>query len=208
MGNKFEQLALWYLRLNGYLTVSNFVLHPDTPGSERTDADLLAVRLPYSREVAGTTMERDDTLVRQDERIDFIIAEVKSGRCRLNGPWIKPETQNMQYVLRWFGMIKEESVVQEVARKLYENCIYEGEDWGLRLACFGSRRSERLHHNVVQITHEEAVKFMSDRFRRHADIKTSHRQWDDFVQKFYRMAVQDCLPTPEILKWLSAPADR
>lgn len=66
MGNKFEQLALWYLRLNGYLTVPNFVLHPDTPGSERTDADLLAVRFPYSGEVAGTPMRRDDILVRQD----------------------------------------------------------------------------------------------------------------------------------------------
>lgn len=202
MGNKFEQLALWYLRLNGYLTVPNFVLHPDTPGSERTDADLLAVRFPYSREVAGTPMRRDDTLVRKDGKIDFIIAEVKSGECRLNGPWTNPEPRNMQYVLRWLGMILE-SEVQEVAGELYRNQVCERGNWGLRLACFGSRRSERLHHNVVQITHEEVVKFISDRFRTHADIKTSHRQWDNFIKKFYKMAVQDRLGTTEILQWLS-----
>ena len=112
MGNKFEQLASWYLRLNGYLTVPNFILHPNTPGSERTEADLLAVRFPYSREVAGSLIERDDTLSCQDERIDFIIAEVKSGVCCLNGPWIKSKAGNMQYVLKWFGMIEEESEVR------------------------------------------------------------------------------------------------
>lgn len=206
MGNKFEQLALWYLRLNGYLTVPNFVLHPDTPGSERTDADLLAVRFAYSREVSGIPMTCDETLVRQDGKIDFIIAEVKSGECRLNGPWINPKPQNMQYVLRWLGMIPE-SEVQQVASELYRDQVCERENWGLRLACFGSRRSEHMHRNIVQITHEEVVNFISDRFKKHADIKTSHRQWDNFIKKFYTMAVQDGLDTTKILQWLSGSGD-
>ena len=62
-GNKFEQLALWYLRLNGSLMVSDLVLDPDTARSEMTDADLLAVMFPCSREVAGTLMRRNDILV-------------------------------------------------------------------------------------------------------------------------------------------------
>lgn len=152
-------------------------------------------------------MRRDDALVRQDEKIDFIIAEVKSGKCRLNGPWTNPKLENMQYVLRWLGMIPE-SEVQKVADELYRNQACERENWGLRLACFGSRRSERLHCNVVQITHDEVVTFISERFKTHADIKASHRQWDNFIEKFYRMAVQDCLGATEILQWLSGRGNR
>ncbi len=56
----------------------------------------------------------------------------------------------------------------------------------MQIACFGSQRSERLHHNVVQITREKVVMFISERFATHADIKTSHRQRDNFIEKFYK----------------------
>lgn len=203
MVNKFEQLTLWYLRLNGYFTVPNFILHPDTPGSERTDADILGVRFPYSREVAGVEMKRDDSLVRQDDKTDFIIAEVKRGVCRLNGPWTDPKLENMQYVLKWMGMVSK-SEVHKVAEDLYTNQVCEREEWGLRLVCFGNRKSRRLHRNVLQFTHEEVVQFISDRFREHVDIKTSHKQWDNFIKEFYTMAVQNHMPAKQILEWLSA----
>lgn len=203
MVNKFEQLALWYLRLNGYLTVPNFILHPDTPCSQRTDVDILGVRFPYSREVAGAgMMERDDSLVRQDEKIDFLIAEVKSGRCRLNGPWTDKRLENMHYVIRWLGMVPK-SEVSKVAEELYTNKRCEREKWGIRLVCFGKQRSKYLHENVLQLTHEQVIEFMSDRFQKHADIKSSHRQWDSFVEEFYRMAVRNQMSAEKILEWLS-----
>jgi len=46
-----EQLAYWYLRLNGFLSISNFVVHPDTGGQQRTDVDILGVRFPYRAEL-------------------------------------------------------------------------------------------------------------------------------------------------------------
>ena len=200
MSNKFEQLALWYLRLNGYLTVSNFILHPDTPGSERTDADILGVRFPNSTEVAGAKMmERDSDLMRQDGKIDFLIAEVKAGRCRLNGPWTDKRLESIHYVIRWLGMVSE-SEVAEIAREIYTNKRCEREEWGLRLVCFGEKRSNYLHENVLQITHEQVIEFMSDRFKKHADIKSSHRQWDSFIKDFYRMAVVEKLETQQILR--------
>jgi len=39
-----EKVAYWYLRLNGFLQIENFIVHPSRRGSQRTDADLLAVR--------------------------------------------------------------------------------------------------------------------------------------------------------------------
>ena len=117
MVNKFEQLAVWYFRLNGYFTVPNFILHPNTPGGQRTDADVLAVRFPHSTEVAGCKMERDSALKCSDEKIDFIIAEVKGGGCALNGPWTDPKQENMHYVIKWLGMVPEPKV-DKIAKEL------------------------------------------------------------------------------------------
>jgi hypothetical protein len=202
MVNKFEQLALWYLRLNGYLTVPNFVLHPNTPNSERTDADVLAVRFPHSTEVAGQKkMEPDSNLVNQPKKIDFIIAEVKSGVCRLNGPWTDEKRENMQYVIRWLGMAPQ-SEVPKIAEELYTNKRCEREKWDIRIVCFGKQCSKYLHGNVCQFTHEHVIGFISDRFRKHADIKSSHRQWDNFIKEFYRKAVINQMDAKQILEWL------
>lgn len=203
MINKFEQLALWYLRLNGYLTVANFILHPDTPGSERTDADILAVRFPYSSEVAGRRMEVDSKLVRRDGKTDFIIAEVKSGECRLNGLWRNEKLENMHYVLRWLGMAPD-SEVPELAKELYSSYVCKREQWNIRLVCFGNKKSQRLSANVLQFTHGEVIEFMSNRFNTYADIKTSHKQWDSFIKDFYRMAVINKMTVQQILQWLRA----
>jgi hypothetical protein len=44
-----EKVAYWYLRLNGFLQIENFYVHPAGRGGARTDADLLAVRFPYPK---------------------------------------------------------------------------------------------------------------------------------------------------------------
>ncbi len=43
---KYEQLGYWYLRLNGFLTIPNFVVHPDVGHNQETDVDILGVRFP------------------------------------------------------------------------------------------------------------------------------------------------------------------
>jgi hypothetical protein len=45
-----EKVAYWYLRLNGFFQIENFVVHPERRGGQRTDADLLAIRLPFRAE--------------------------------------------------------------------------------------------------------------------------------------------------------------
>ena len=39
-----EKVAYWYFRLNGFLQIENFVVHPERRGSQRTDADLHGLR--------------------------------------------------------------------------------------------------------------------------------------------------------------------
>ena len=61
MATKGEMFVRWYLRFNGYFSIENFVVHDAgsqpriTRGGgkipQRTECDLLGVRLPYSKEV-------------------------------------------------------------------------------------------------------------------------------------------------------------
>ena len=100
-----ESVAYWFFRLNGCLTIVNFVVHPDLtqedePRSQRTDVDILAVRFPHRCELftSGKPM-KDHKVFESTNLIDIVIAEVKHGRCNLNGPWIKKSDQNMHRIL-------------------------------------------------------------------------------------------------------------
>src|SRR5690348_6888261 len=72
--NRYELLASWYLRFNGYFTTPNFIVHKDyrkRPGG--TDADILAVRFPCSTEFQlRFKFECDPRLVVYQDKIDFL----------------------------------------------------------------------------------------------------------------------------------------
>ena len=61
MADKFERFVAAYLRLNGYFTVPNFIVHAsDDPTrvsgglvGNYTEVDTIGLRMPYSREVSG-----------------------------------------------------------------------------------------------------------------------------------------------------------
>ena len=89
-----ERLAYWYFRLNGFFTTENFIVHPDQGRDQRTDADLLVVRFAHRAENLQRPMEDDLRVVSCNTFANVIIAEVKTGECRLNGPWIDPVRRN------------------------------------------------------------------------------------------------------------------
>jgi hypothetical protein len=104
-----EKVAYWYFRLNGFLQIENFVVHPERRGSQRTDADLLAVRFPRRAE---RLFDDPNDIMADDEQglrlshdwIDVVIAEVKTNQpCTLNGPWTQPDHQNVPRVLAAIG---------------------------------------------------------------------------------------------------------
>jgi hypothetical protein len=205
MTDKFEQLATWYLRLNGYLTVPNFILHDDNKGSTRGEIDVLAVRFPYSVETAGSKwMKRDDILVPKDKKIDFIIAEIKRDKCKLNDSLTNAGRKNVPYLIKWLGMAQE-SEIEKVSDELYKNKIYEGDSWVLRVVCFGSSKAgcESLS-GVLQIMHNQVIDFISKRFKEHRECKANHDQWDDFIKCFYKKVVEAGWNAERILEWLKS----
>ena len=72
-----EQLAYWYLRLNGFLTIQNFIVHPDSGSEQRTDADVLGVRFPYRAELKPNPMVDDVPFTKVADKPFIVMVEVK-----------------------------------------------------------------------------------------------------------------------------------
>lgn len=136
---KTEHLAYWFFRLNGCLSLVNFLVHHERRGQEGTDVDILAVRFPYRRELAlsGNPMV-DHHVFEKNGKIELIIAEVKLGLCNLNGPWVNPERENMHRLLFAIGAFPKCNV-GEVAKAIYKEQFYEDDLFCCRLYALGRR---------------------------------------------------------------------
>lgn len=196
-----EQLAYWYLRLNGFLNIPNFVVHPEQGGNQRTDVDVLGVRFPYRAELfselpRSPPMQDDEPFRRLPEKTFIILAEVKAGMCSLNGPWTDPNRQNMQRVLRAVGAFPEPEV-EPVAFSLYARGCYFSQLYLVSLLCMGDRENPRVSENfpdVPQITWATALHFIHRRFRRYRRQKASHGTWDRPGRELWDCAMENRTP--------------
>lgn len=183
-----EQLAYWFLRLNGCMTITNFVVHPDFRGGQRSEVDILATRLPHRCELftSGAPME-DHPMFVEDERVDVIIAEAKRGLCSLNGPWSKPTDETIECILYSVGVVPK-ALVPEVAAALYRQEEYGSDTFRVRLLAFGGQRNDGLSPDVTQLMWDEVLAFIYDRFSRYLAVKAQHEQWDDTGNCLYHLA--------------------
>jgi len=127
---KADALGLWYFRLNGVFTIPNFVLHPDRPGSARTDADIAGVRFPCRREFPPDDGGDDEWFQRHDTMPCAILAEVKTSECAINGPWSDPARGNVNKVLSDLGLYEQDEIVS-AAEESHAHGVY----YGRRLSC-------------------------------------------------------------------------
>ena len=183
-----ETIAYWFFRLNGCATITNFVVHPDQRGSQRTDVDVLAVRFPHRAELwtSGEPMP-DHPVFHSDGRIDMIFAEVKHGLCRLNGPWTNPSDENMQRVLFAVGAFNLPRVV-EVAQALYHQAFFADDTYRVRLFAVGERKNDAIPPAAVQLTWDEILMFIFERFTSYRAQKAHHSQWDRTGTRLYDLA--------------------
>ena len=91
---KAEELAHWYLRFNGFFTISNFVVHPTRRGSQLTDGDIVGVRFPNRAEFPEGPGADDGVFRAAGSRPIFVLTEVKPTRCELNPSWFDSPTHS------------------------------------------------------------------------------------------------------------------
>jgi hypothetical protein len=190
-----ERVAYWYFRLNGFLQIENFVVHPGRRGSQRTDADLLGVRFPNRKEFLfdhDNHMQDDvDRLRLAIDRVDVIIAEIKrNGPCRLNGPWTDKDQRNVDRVLAAIGCLHKDQI-QMAATAIYETGAYCEDQLQIRLVAVGRDTSTELaerYEKVTQLTWRQVLCFIWQRFDCYRNQKTDVQQWDHIGRRLKSMA--------------------
>ena len=120
----------------------------------------------------------------EEARVDLILAEIKNGKCRLNGPWVNPERENMHRFLYAIGMFPKQKV-KAIADKLYTRHIYSDEFHQIRLIAVGNERNTDLPSDVVQLTWSDILAFVYGRFKGYSYHKADHPQWDSVGQYLY-----------------------
>ncbi len=167
-----------YLRLNGYLTLSEFeVARRISKGHYKTvtDVDIMAVRFPgdvfigdpHIESEAELLLVEDPVLQLAETTIDVVIGEVKQGPAELNAN-IKDHSvlHTMLHRIEWlYGM-----PLDEVITGLQRKAIHTGPSCGqgeirTRLVAFG--RSTTLDRNTVSLSH--IVRTMLEFMNSHED---------------------------------------
>jgi len=109
---------------------------------------------------------KDHEVFESSDLIDIVIAEVKTSYCDINGPWTNKPDENMHRVLYAIGAFKKDDVPR-VAGSLYNEGYYHDDNFRVRIFAIGSRKNSSLERdlpNVVQITWDEILGFIYDRF--------------------------------------------
>jgi hypothetical protein len=184
-----ERLAYWYFRLNGFLTTENFIVHPDQGRDQGTDADLLAVRFQYRAENMATPMQDDPRVAECSSLANILIAEVKTGRCALNGPWTDPTRHNMERVLRAIGCLDDQAISQ-ATQCLYNKGLWKAATVSVRLFAVGEEKADLMIPPSQQLTWSEIIQFSIKRFGDYKQQKSSVGQWTVDGKKLQRLALK------------------
>jgi len=174
MSDKYERFIGWYLRLNGYFTIDNFIVHaaddPTRISNDRignyTEIDILGVRMPYSREVTGCLyVANHEPLVNESERrFDVVIAEVKSGNDnRPNPVWRNGDNPiPIEYIVRFIGLHECDDEISEIASTLLSRYTYEEDDkCHIRYIVFSKVANPHWQsQGVTYITYDDIIQFL------------------------------------------------
>lgn len=126
--NHGEEAAFWYLRLNGFFPIANFVVHASGSVRHTTDSDVLAVRPPFVyEEIGGQPDDWDAFLV---ERLEFsrqvgLVCEVKTGRYEAQA--VFPEDA-VRYSIARLGMVPHDQVDQVLHALSVQPAVRIGDD--------------------------------------------------------------------------------
>ncbi len=188
-----EKIAYWFFRLNGFLTIENFLIHHEqrTRGNA-TELDLIGVRFPWRRELAmsGTRMQDYKIFEKSEKKIDLIITEVKTGKCDLNGPWTNEHSQhNMRRILFALGATQDDAI-DKAATGLSMEKYYEDDQYRFQIIAVGKHQNPSLPEKVTQITWQEIYAFIYCRLNEYRRHKASHSQWDQTGKMLYELANQ------------------
>lgn len=171
-----ESLTYWYLRLNGFFPLSNFVLHrANIENRPSADTDLLAVRFPHVyEEIGGQADDWDHERfanwgIRLDEPIALIV-EVKTGpRSSVVRAWRR---ERLMAAIQRLGIF-EPALVENLVGALQERSRIRESGWVLAKLLVSNQPS--TDGPWLNLTLGEAEEFVRRRIERYRDPKRADR---------------------------------
>lgn len=180
--NFAERLAYWYLRLNGFLPLMNFVLHRELHNT--SDADLIAVRFPHVVEAIGGQPDDWDWQFGDwgfrlaDDTIGLIV-EVKPGNLRPDRE-LERRHWRVAGAVKRLGMFPEQEA-EAVAAALEEQPMVRRGSFAIAKLLVGTvgTRGPWLYLSL-----EDATRFIEHRMEKYVDPKSRDRMFfgDDLIQ--------------------------
>ena len=173
-----EHLCTWFLRLNGYLTTTNFYAHDrhQTLG----EVDVIGVRFLHSRELH---FEDSKALKIPPGKTDMVFVETEKGDIDAhNNPWKSRTREALEYTLQRVGIVPHEQL-DDACKSVQESGNHIRDTYSLRAICCGRSLSADLEkQGITCVRWAEILKFIQDRFRSNDKLKAQHEQWDCFGQ--------------------------
>jgi hypothetical protein len=176
MLNYGEELVYWYLRLNGFFLLENFVLHRNNQyTSERTsDSDILAVRFPHvSEEIGGDSDDWDVKLLDHfdSESIIGLICEVKTGQnFNVNKHF---EASRVEKAIRRFGFVSD---YQKILNSLSLNSVASINEFQVGKILFSKKKSI-VPDKFIDIKLVDVNRFIKKRIAKYLESKFADRMF-------------------------------
>lgn len=130
--NYGEEIAYWYLRLNGFFPIPNFVVHRTPQVVHSTEIDIIATRPEHVfEEIGGQPDDWDPELA---GLVDFnrplgVVCEIKTGNYQAENLFCEP---SLQYAVGRLGLVPAEEI-DNVTRSLNDRALFE---YGERVGIF------------------------------------------------------------------------
>lgn len=173
--NYGEDLAYWYLRLNGFFPITNFVVHR-SPGVEySSDIDVLAVRTPYvHEEIGGQSHDWDQYLAAclRFGRSIGLICEVKTGAYEVDKLF---RHEYVQYAVGRLGLA-DQATTENVVATLRDSPLVEI-DGGAVIAKLFVSTEEHKDGPFLTRTLGQVEDFIEERVRRYPAEKYAARMF-------------------------------
>lgn len=183
--NYGETLAHWYLRLNGFFPLRDFVLHRGEASSRTRDCDLLALRFPHVfEEVGGQVSDWDRARFEgwglSLDRPLVLVVQVKTGREGTDGgAFHRPF---LLQALRRTGLWTSQAA-EACATALEGAATHDTKEAQVAKLLVASRpRVQKSRYRALPLS--EALAFIQVRFQIYREAKQADRLFfpDDLIQ--------------------------
>lgn len=199
-----EEFVRWFLRFNGFFGIESFIVHRVTgdheyekPIPSDTEADVLAIRLPFSKEeINEKQIPLFQGLVEEkDSFFDVVIAEVGGGKKSPNKIWNHKLTENLDWrknvatkILQFIGLFESESL-DEISREILEKYKWSKGNYRVRYIIFSEKKHRDYESKLLYITFDEMIEFLVRNRNCYEEdavaYRSHHRQWSKLINALF-----------------------